>query len=139
VQLVDEKVSEMITVSPNDLSQDEKLNFEITSLTGVSFPENNTRPTLIIDFGKLVQIQSIILPRNNNIEQFQVTFYSKDGNKINQNPILNSISIQINSTQIPSNISFSWIELTILHTTDNKSPKGVILDIKGCISSIFNG
>jgi hypothetical protein len=43
------------------------MNFEIISFSGVSFPANNTRPTIIIDFGK-----------------FQMIFYSNDGNRINQ-------------------------------------------------------
>ncbi len=59
VRVVDEKESERITVSTNDLPNEQKINFEITSFSGVSFPANN-------------------------IQQFEVIFYSNDGNKINQ-------------------------------------------------------
>jgi hypothetical protein len=52
-QIVDEKVSEMITVSQNDLPNEQKMNFAVTSFSGVSFPANN-------------------------IQQFQVIFYSND-------------------------------------------------------------
>ncbi len=55
VQIVDEKVSEMIIVSLNDLPNEQKMNFEITSFSSFSFPANNTRPTIIIDFGKFDQ------------------------------------------------------------------------------------
>jgi hypothetical protein len=43
VQIVGEKVSEMITVSPNDLPNEQKMNFEVTSFSSFSLPANNTR------------------------------------------------------------------------------------------------
>ncbi|CAF4878400.1 unnamed protein product, partial [Rotaria sp. Silwood2] len=33
---------------------------------------------------------------------------------------------ELNSTQIPSNTPVSRIEITIIHTTDDESPKGVV-------------
>ncbi|CAF3308790.1 unnamed protein product, partial [Rotaria sp. Silwood2] len=39
---------------------------------------------------------------------------------------------ELNSKQIPSNTPVSRIEITIIHTTDDESPKGVVLDIKAC-------
>lgn len=150
-QLIDDRISKMINVIPNDLPIEEKVNFQPISIGGVSFPENDLKPIIIIDFGRSTQIKSIIIPRdktlNANVEQFQVTFYSLNANKINEYPILSNLSpknnknipIELNSTDIPSNISILWIELIIIRTIDDTSPKGLILDIKGCTQTINNG
>jgi hypothetical protein len=86
----------------------------------------------------------VTIPRdktpNANVQQFEVTFYSPDGKKINDKPILTNSSpkddktkpAQLDSTQTPSNTPVSRIEITIVHTTDDESPKGVVLDIKAC-------
>ena len=111
---------------------------------GVSFPKNETKPTINVIFGKPAEVQSVTIPRDKtpsaNVQQFEVTFYAPDGNKINDKPISSSTSpkedntkpAQLDSTQIPSTKPVSRIEITILSTTDNNSPKAVILDIKAC-------
>lgn len=151
MEVINEQRSKMITVIPNEIPKEQKIDFQPTSIRGVSFPPNNTKPTIIVDFGTPLQIQSITIPRDKtpyaNVEQFQVTFYSINGNKINQIPILSNLSpkdnktipAKLNWTLIPSNTSVAWIEITILCTTDNTSPKGVILDVKACTQPTQDG
>ena len=75
-----------------------------------------------------------------NVEQFEVTFYSPDGNKINDKPIPSTFSPKddktkpptVDTPQIPSDKPVSRLEITIVNTTDGKSPKDVVLDIKAC-------
>ncbi|CAF4417233.1 unnamed protein product, partial [Adineta steineri] len=38
----------------------------------------------------------------------------------------------VTSSQIPTNKLVSYVVITIENTTDNQSPKGVVLDIKAC-------
>ncbi|CAF2527114.1 unnamed protein product [Rotaria sp. Silwood2] len=144
MQAVDEAVSKKITVKPNELPRGENIKFQPTSQQGVSFDKNDLKPIITVHFDKPAPVQSVTLPRdktpNGNVEQFEVTFYSPDGNKINDIPILSNSSpkedkskpAELNSTQIPSNTPVSRIEITIIHTTDDESPKGVVLDIKAC-------
>ncbi|CAF4695603.1 unnamed protein product, partial [Rotaria sp. Silwood2] len=132
------------TVKPNELPRGENVKFQPTSQQGVSFDKNDLKPIITVHFDKPAPVQSVTLPRdktpNGNVEQFEVTFYSPDGNKINDIPILSNSSpkedkskpAELNSTQIPSNTPVSRIEITIIHTTDDESPKGVVLDIKAC-------
>jgi hypothetical protein len=131
-------------VTPTDVPQEQKSSFQPTSNQGVSFPENETRPTIIVNFGKPAEVQSITIPRdktsNANTQRFEVTFYSPEGKKINDKPVLSSSSpnddktkpAHVDSTQTPSDTRFSRLEITVVETTDNQSPKGVILDIKAC-------
>jgi len=144
MQAVNEALSQQITVSPTDIPQSEKSSFKPTSKQGVSFPQNETTPTFTVKFGKPAQVQSITIPRdhtpNANVQQFNVTFYSPNGTPINQQPIYSSSSPQNNthkpayldSSEIPSNTPVSRVDITIVHTTDNQSPQGVVLDIKAC-------
>jgi hypothetical protein len=144
MQAVDEEVSKKITVTPNDLPKGANTDFQPTSKQGVSFPENDTTPTITVHFGKPAIVQSVTIPRNTtpnaNVEQFQVTFYSPDGQKVNDQPILSNSSPQngkhtpagLDSNQIPSNTPVSRVDITVLETTDGQSPKGVVLDIQAC-------
>jgi hypothetical protein len=144
MQAVDEAISKQITVTPTDIPKEEKPEFQPTSLNGVSFPAKELQPVITVHFGKPAEVQSVTIPRDKtpgaNVEQFEVTFYSPNGNKINDKPIPSSSSPKENKykpahvgfTQIPSNIPVSRVEIFILHTTDDKSPKGVVLDIKAC-------
>jgi len=144
MQAVDESISKQITVSPTDVPEESKPEFQPTSKQGVSFPENETTPTITVKFGLPAEVQSVTLPRdktpNANVEQFEVTFYSPDGKKVNDKPILSTTSpkndttkpAHLGSNEIPSNTPVSRIDITIVETTDNKSPKGVVLDIKAC-------
>ncbi|CAF5051882.1 unnamed protein product, partial [Rotaria sp. Silwood1] len=43
---------------------------------------------------------------------------------------------KLDSTQIPSDERVSRIDITIVRTTDDESPKGVVLDIKACAEVI---
>ncbi|CAF3352616.1 unnamed protein product, partial [Rotaria sp. Silwood2] len=143
-QVVNESVSKKITVGPIELPKGVNVEFQLTSTLGVSFPKENKAPKLTIPLSISIQLISLTLPRdktpNGNVEQFEVTFYSPDGNKINDIPILSNSSpkedkskpAELNSKQIPSNTPVSRIEITIIHTTDDESPKGVVLDIKAC-------
>ena len=144
MQAVNKAISKQIIVTPVDVPQQDKPKFQPTSPQGVSFPENETTPTITVNFGKPAEVQYVSIPRNKtpdaNVQLFEVTFYSPDGKKINDKPIQSNTSpknddtkpAQLDSTQIPSNTPVSRIEITVLKTTDNKSPKGVILDIKAC-------
>ncbi|CAF4984223.1 unnamed protein product, partial [Rotaria sp. Silwood1] len=53
---------------------------------------NNLKPTITVQFDKPAEVHSLTLPRdktpNGNVQQFEVTFYSPHGNKINDIPIL---------------------------------------------------
>ena len=145
---IDEQTARHITVSPTDLSESEKVSFQPTSPNGVSFPSNETTPTITVNFGKPAEVQSVELPRdktpNANVEQFEVTFYSPDGQKINQQPVKSTVSpsndtktpASLNPSDIPSEKRVSRIDIKILNTTDDQSPKGVILDIKACTEAI---
>jgi hypothetical protein len=144
MQAVDEEVSKLITVTPNELSQGANIDFQPTSKQGVSFPNNDTTPTITVHFGRPVHVRSITVPRdstqNANVQQFEVTFYSPEGNKIKSQPILSNLSPQddkylpagLDSSQIPSNTRVSRLDITIIQTTDKQSPKGVVLDIQAC-------
>jgi len=141
---IDEQTVRQITVSPTDLSESEKVSFQPTSPNGVSFPADETTPTITVNFGKPAEVQSVVLPRdktpNANVEQFEVTFYSPDGQKINEQPVKSTVSpaddtktpASLNPSDIPSDKSVSRIDIKIMNTTDGQSPKGVILDIKAC-------
>jgi hypothetical protein len=144
MQAIDKTVSEHIIVMPTEISTEEKVQFQPTSKEGVSFPKDEKTPTLTVTFDKPVQVQSVTIPRhktpNANVEQFEVTFYSPDGNEINTVPIISSTSPQdddtkpahLDSSQILSDVLVSHLNITIIKTTDDESPAGVILDIKAC-------
>ena len=147
---IDEETARQITVSPTDLPESEKVSFQPTSPNGVSFPSNETTPTITVNFGKPAEVQSVVLPRdktpNANVEQFEVTFYSPDGKKINEQPIKSTVSpstdnktsASLNPQDIPSDEPISRLDIKVLSTTDGQSPKGVILDIKACTEA-FTG
>ena len=144
MQAVDEETSKKIIVKPVDVPEKEKPDFQPTSNTGISFPEYDRRPTIVVPFGTPAEVQSVTIPRdktpNANVERFQVTFYAPDGNKINDRPIPSSSSPKddksnpstVDLTQIPSDRLVSRVEITITDTTNEQSPKGVVLDIKAC-------
>jgi hypothetical protein len=147
MQAVDEATSKQITVTPTDVPQNEKPEFQPTSSQGVSFPNNEKTPTIIVHFGTPAQVQSITIPRDKtpgaNVQQFEVTFYSPNGKEINDQPIPSTSSpnndqnkpAHLGSTQIPSNTPVSRVKITVLYTTNGESPKGVVLDIKACTES----
>jgi len=147
---IDEQTARHITVSPTDLPESEKVSFQPTSPNGVSFPSDETTPTITVNFGKPAEVQSVVLPRdktpNANVEQFEVTFYSTDGQKINQQPVKSAVSpstdnktpASLNPQDIPSDKPVSRLDIKVLSTTDGQSPKGVILDIKAC-TELFTG
>jgi hypothetical protein len=78
-----------------------------------------------------------------NVEQFEVTFYSPNGNKINDQPISSTPTgksdknqpAHLDSTQIPSNTPVSQLDIKVIKTTDKQSPKGVVLEINACTDS----
>ena len=145
---IDEETARHIAVLPTDLPESEKVSFQPTSSTGVSFPSDETTPTITVNFGKPAEVQSVVLPRdktpNANVEQFEVTFYSTDGQKINPQPVKSTVSpstdtktpASLNPQDIPSDKPVSRLDIKVLSTTDDQSPKGVILDIKACTESI---
>ena len=144
MQAIDKETSKKITVTPVDVPQKEKLEFLPTSNKGVSFPEDQKRPTITVTFGTPAEVQSVTIPRdqtpNANVERFEVTFYAPDGSKINEKPIQSSTSPKddnkkpatVDATQIPSDRKVSRVEITIISTTNGETPKGVVLDIKAC-------
>jgi hypothetical protein len=150
MEAVDETTSENIVVTPIDVPQGQKVQFQPTSTQGVSFPETETTPTITVTFGKPANVQSVKIPLHKtpgaNVEQFEVTFYSPNGNKINEQPISSITSAKgdtnqpahLDSTQIPSNTSVSQLDIKVVKTTDNQSPKGVVLEINACTES-FTG
>jgi hypothetical protein len=144
MQAVDESISKQITVTPVELSKRANIEFQPTSTSGVSFPKGDETPTITVNFGKPTEVHSVTIPRdktpNANVQQFEVTFYSPNGKKVNDKPIVTNLSptddktkpAQLDSTQIPSNIPVSRIDITIVHTTDNETPMGVVLNIIAC-------
>jgi hypothetical protein len=144
MQAIDESISKQITVTPVGLPKGANIEFQPTSTSGVSFPEEDQTPTITVNFGKPAEVHSVTIPRdktpNANVQQFEVTFYSPDGKKVNDKPVLTNSSppddktkpAQLDSTQIPSNTPVSRIDITIVHTTDNETPKGVVLNIIAC-------
>ncbi len=147
MQAVDEYVTKHIVVTPNQLSESQLSQFQPTSTAGVTFPDNDYTPTILVKLGQPAQVQSVTIPLRTtpgaNVQQFEVTFYGPNKTKINDKPILSNLSpsadkpkkANINQTQIPSDVLISDIEITILATTDGKSPTGVVLDIKACTES----
>jgi hypothetical protein len=127
-----------------DVPEGQKPQFQPTSNQGVSFPSDEKTPTITVHFGKPAEVHSITIPRDKtpgaNVQQFQVTFYSPNGTKINETPIPSTTSpkdaktkpAHIYSSQIPSDTPVSRVEIKIISTTDDQSPKGVVLDIKAC-------
>ena len=144
MQAVDESTSKKITVSPVDVPDKDKVEFQPTSNKGVSFPDYEKTPTITVNFGKPAEVQSVIIPRDKtygaNVKQFEVTFYSPDGKKINEKPLPSTVSptddktkrAYLDKSQIPSDKPVSRLEIKVVSTTDDQSPKGVILDIKAC-------
>ena len=144
MQAVDEAVSKKITVTPTELPKGENIEFQVTSKRGVSFPKDERQPTMTVHFDRPAQVQSVTIPRDKtpdaNVQQFEVTFISPEGKNINDKPIVSNSSpkndknspASLDSTQIPSNTPVSQVVITVLHTTDDQSPKGVVLDIKAC-------
>ena len=147
MQAVDEETSKKITVTPIDVPQKEKPEFQPTSDKGVSFPPYDKKPTITVTFETPAEVQSVTIPRdktpNANVERFEVTFYAPDGSKINDKPIQSSTSpkdddkkpASLDSTQIPSDRKVSRVEITIISTTNGQAPRSVILDIKACVES----
>jgi len=150
MEAVDETTSQHIVVTPTDVPQAQKVQFQPTSRQGVSFPETEKTPTITVTFGKPAEVQSVKIPLNKtpdaNVEQFEVTFYSPNGTKINVQPILSTPSANgdknhpahLDSSQIPSNTPVSQIDIKVVKTTDKQSPKGVVLEIIACTES-FTG
>ena len=144
IEVIDETVSKRITVIPDVVSETEKVLFQVTSGVGVSFPADVLKPTIVVNFDELTEIQSITIPRHGNksgnVEQFEVNFYSITGSPLNDRPILSSSSseqdetnpAQVHSTQIPAHTLVSRVAIDILSTTDGKSPTSVMLQIKSC-------
>ena len=144
MQAIDENVSKNISVLPSPLQEGANIEFQITSTKGVSFPDNDRKPTIVVKFGQPAEVQSVAIPRNKtngaNVLQFEVIFYSPNGNQINQIPIQSSLSpqedttkpAQLDSTQIPSTSQVSRIDITIIKTINDDSPKGVVLDVNAC-------
>jgi hypothetical protein len=144
MQAVDENVNKNIVVLPNPLPQGDNIDFQITSPKGVSFPDNDRNPTIVVQFGQPAEVQSLTIPRDKtngaNVLQFQVVFYSPNGNKINEIPIESNLSPEedktkpahLDSTQIPSATHISRIDITVTKTINDDSPKGVVLDVKAC-------
>jgi hypothetical protein len=144
MQAVNKFVSEHIIVNPTEIPKEDKVDFQPTSQKGVSFPKDEKTPTLTVTFGKPAEVQSVTIPRDKtpsaNVQQFEVTFYSPDGNQINAVPITSNKSpkddwtkpAHLDYSQIPANALVSHLNITVLSTTDDQSPKGVILDIKAC-------
>ncbi|UJR29915.1 hypothetical protein I4U23_017463 [Adineta vaga] len=81
-------------------------------------------PTIIVTFDKPAEVQSVTLPRdktpNGNVEQFEVTFYSPDGKKINEKPIESSVSrnndkskpATVDSNKVPSTSDIGRVYIT---------------------------
>ena len=148
MQAVTGALTKQITILPNDLPKEEYVNFQPTSSEGVTFSDSNKTPTITVNFDKPAQVQSITLPRgktpNANVQRFEVTFYTPDRNKINNVPISSNTSPKedtnkpayVDSSQIPSDTPVSHFDIKIIQTTDDRSPKGVILDVKACTEAV---
>jgi hypothetical protein len=144
MQAVDENVSKNIVVLPNPLHEGDNIDFQITSAKGVSFPDNDRKPTIIVKFDQPAEVQSVSIPRDKtngaNVLQFEVVFYSRKGDKINEIPIESNLSPEgdkttpahLDSTQIPSTSPVSRIDITVTKTISDESPKGVVLDVNAC-------
>ena len=144
MQAITKEATEKIVVEPVDLKRTDKYELQPTSVKGVSFPESQRRPTISVNFDSPVEVQSIILSRDGtpdgNVQQFEVNFFSPEGEQINSQPIVSSSSPRNNRTvparldfnRIPSQNPVSRIEITIISTTNNQAPKGVVLDVKAC-------
>ncbi|CAF1636701.1 unnamed protein product [Adineta ricciae] len=147
MEAIDETTSKKITITPDDIPQDKKTDFQPTSNTGVSFPSNDKKPTITVNFDEPAEVQSVTIPRDKtqgaNVEQFEVTFYSPSGSKLNPTPIKSTDSPKddkskpatVDSTKIPSDTPVSKVEITVVKTTDDESPKGVVLSVKACTQS----
>ncbi len=147
MQAVDEAVSKKITVTPGSLPEgQDKTGFQPTSDKGVSFGEDQPKPTITITFTRGATVRSITIPRKKitraNVKQFVATFFGFDNKPINDKPIESTASPNDDKDK-PATVDSSKtaaaytpvfrIELTITDTTDGRSPKGVVLDIKACV------
>ena len=145
MEAIDDATSKKITVTPDVIPQDKKTDFQPTSKNGVSFPANDKKPTITVNFDKPAEVQSVTIPRGQrdgaNVEQFEVTFYAPDGSKVNPTPIQSSDSPKgdnskpatVDSSKISSNTPVSKVEVTIVKTTDGESPKRVVLKVRACV------
>ena len=64
MQAINEETSEKIFVTPTDIPQKNKPQFQPTSNKGVSFPEDERKPTITATFGKPAEVQSVTIPRD---------------------------------------------------------------------------
>ena len=64
MEAVDEAVSKKIEVTPRDLPKGQNVDFQPTSDKGVSFPEDQKKPTIVVKFDKPADVQSVTLPRD---------------------------------------------------------------------------
>ncbi|CAF1690887.1 unnamed protein product, partial [Adineta ricciae] len=64
MEAIDEPTSKKITLLPDDIPQSKKTDFQPTSNTGVSFPSNDKKPTITVNFDKPAEVQSVTIPRD---------------------------------------------------------------------------
>jgi hypothetical protein len=144
MQAVDESISKQITVRPNELPRGENVEFQVTSTRGVSFAESDKTPQITVPLGKPARVQSVTVPRDTikgaNVESFRVTAFGADNKPINSVPAQSSKSPRdddkkpatVDLTRTLGSNLVSRVVIDIVSTTDNKSPKGVVLDVKAC-------
>ncbi len=145
MQAVDEAVSKRITTQPDHVPEKDKVDFQPTSTKGVSFPRDDLEPIIVVTFETPAEVHSVKIPRDKtpdaNVEQFRVTFITPNGTKVSE--VTSSPSpkndktkpAEVDSSKTPSDTPVSRVEITILHTTNGESPKGVILDIVACTNA----
>ena len=135
-------------MKPKQLPVGQSVNFQPSSQEGVSFADDNLTPTIVVPFDKAVAIHSIRIPiertPNANVEEFKVALYSVDGDIINKEPMWSTLvsrednakAAEVVLTKSQWRVPVSVLEITIIRTSDDRSPRGVVLDVKACVNDL---
>ncbi|CAF2400006.1 unnamed protein product [Rotaria sp. Silwood2] len=116
-----------------------------TDTTGVAFPDTQ-QPTLLVELNHTLvsQIISISVPNNRdttNVNQIELTFYGTDGqilrNSMGAEWIVETTPGVTTLEQLVPKVPVGAFEIKLINTTDGKTPRGVTLEVIGCIQEHY--
>ncbi len=108
---------------------------------GLSFPSSDKAYIIIFPISPAAIVKSIRLPKTTNVDQIRVMFLDDQDKPIPAQPS-DTVPLQLtskleNSPQV--NVNFptkvNAVHITLIHTSDNKPPQGVTVEIVVCIES----
>jgi hypothetical protein len=107
--------------------------------TGVSFPSSDKAYIVIFPISPVATVKSVRLPKTTNVDQIRVMFLDQDDKPITAQ-VSNNTPIQITSkvetspaVNVDLQTKVNAVHITLIHTNDNKPPKGVTIGIVVCV------